>query len=84
MANAVIRQLGFEGLEFDIVLIGSMFEGGSLLIEPMQQTIHSLAPGARLLRLTVTPVIGAVLLGMQAAGFRPSARIQKTLSMVRI
>jgi N-acetylglucosamine kinase-like BadF-type ATPase len=84
MANAVIRQLGFEGLEFDVVLIGSMFEGGSLLIEPMQQTIHSLAPEARLLRLTVTPVIGAVLLGMQAAGFRPSARIHKTLSMVRI
>jgi len=84
MANAVIRQLGFEGLEFDVVLVGSMFEGGSLLIEPMQQTIHSLAPGARLLRLTVTPVIGAVLLGMQAAGFRPLARIQKALSLVKI
>lgn len=66
MANAVIRQLEFENLHFDVVMTGSMFEGGSMLIEPMRETIHSLAPGARLVRLNAPPVLGAVLLGMEA------------------
>lgn len=68
MAKAVIRQLEFEPLEFDVVLVGSMYDGGPLLIEPMRQTIQALAPGARLVRLTAPPVVGAVLLGMEQAG----------------
>jgi N-acetylglucosamine kinase-like BadF-type ATPase len=50
MANAVIRQLEFENLEFDVVMAGSMFEGGPMLIEPMRETITQYAPGARLVR----------------------------------
>jgi N-acetylglucosamine kinase-like BadF-type ATPase len=68
LACAVIRQLEFEKLAFDVVLIGSMFDGGPMLIEPMRQTIQARAPGAYLVRLTVPPVIGAVVLGMQQAG----------------
>jgi N-acetylglucosamine kinase-like BadF-type ATPase len=68
LACAVIRQLEFEELVFDVVLIGSMFDGGLMLIEPMRQTIQARAPGAHLVRLTVPPVIGAVVLGMQQAG----------------
>ncbi len=67
MANGVIRQLGFEALDFDVVLAGSMFQGGALLIDPLRETIQQLAPGARLVRLTVPPVIGAVLIGMEQA-----------------
>jgi N-acetylglucosamine kinase-like BadF-type ATPase len=67
LACAVIRQLEFEKLAFDVVLVGSMFDGGPMLIEPMRQTIHALARGARLVRLTAPPVIGAVLLGMEQA-----------------
>ncbi len=74
LACAVIRQLGFEALAFDVVLIGSMFDGGPMLIEPMRETIHALAPGARLVRLTVPPVIGAVLLAMEQAGLDARAR----------
>ncbi len=65
MANAVIRQLAFENLTFDVVMAGSMFEGGPLLIEPLRKTIHALAPGARLVRLNTPPVIGAVIIGME-------------------
>src|SRR5688500_16895085 len=36
MANAVIRQLEFENLAFDVVMTGSMFDGGRMLIEPMR------------------------------------------------
>lgn len=83
LAKCVIRQLAFEELEFDVVLIGSMFDGGSLLIEPTRQTIQAYAPGARLARLMTPPVTGAVLLGMEAAGIRPSKSVRRNLGRVR-
>ena len=79
LANAVIRQLGFENLAFDVVMTGSMFEGGPVLIEPMRRTIHKLAPKARLVRLTAPPVLGAVMLGMEAASFTVTASIRHTM-----
>jgi N-acetylglucosamine kinase-like BadF-type ATPase len=79
MANAVIRQLGFETLAFDVVMTGSMFEGGAMLIEPMRETIHKLAPKARLVRPTVPPVLGAVLLGMEAGGQTITREIRQHL-----
>jgi N-acetylglucosamine kinase-like BadF-type ATPase len=80
IANAVIRQLAFENLAFDVVLTGSMFEGGTMLIEPMRETIHKLAPKARLVRLQIPPVVGAVLLGMEADAFQFTPKIRKTVS----
>lgn len=80
MANAVIRQLEFENLAFDIVLTGSMFEGGKLLTEPMRETIEKVGPKARLVRLQVPPVIGAIILGMEAAGVTATSSIRKTLA----
>ena len=79
MANAVIRQLDFETLEFDVVMTGSMFDGGRLLIEPMRETIQKLAPGARLVRLRVPPVVGAVMLGMEANDFEITPEIRKNI-----
>ena len=80
MANAVIRQLQFENLTFNVVMTGSMFEGGAPLIEPMRETIQKLAPKARLVRLRVPPVVGAVILGMEADGFQASPEIRKTIN----
>jgi N-acetylglucosamine kinase-like BadF-type ATPase len=80
MANAVIRQLAFENLSFDVVMTGSMFEGGTMLIEPMRATIHALAPNARLVRLTVPPVLGAVMIGMEAGGLTVTASIRRTMA----
>lgn len=80
MANAVIRQLEFEGLAFDVVMTGSMFEGGPMLIEPMRAAIHRIAPHARLVRLRVPPVIGAVILGMEAAGCLATPAMRKTMN----
>ena len=79
MANAVIRQLEFENFAFDVVMTGSMFEGGELLILPMRETIHKFAPTARLVRLTAPPVLGAVMLGMEASQFDVTPTIRKTL-----
>jgi N-acetylglucosamine kinase-like BadF-type ATPase len=80
MANAVIRQLEFENLAFDVVLTGSMFEGGTMLIEPMQKKIRQLAPKARFVRLIVPPVIGAVVLGLEASQTRVTPRIRNTMN----
>jgi N-acetylglucosamine kinase-like BadF-type ATPase len=79
MANAVIRQLEFENLSFDVVMTGSMFEGGTMLIEPMRDTIHKLAPKARLVRLSAPPVVGAVMLGMEANAFPVTPEIRRTI-----
>jgi N-acetylglucosamine kinase-like BadF-type ATPase len=67
MVNAVARQLDFQNLEFDVIMIGGMFQNGPTLTQPMLETIHSVAPGAHLKRLIVPPVAGGVLLGMEVA-----------------
>jgi N-acetylglucosamine kinase-like BadF-type ATPase len=88
MANGVIRQLGFEALGFEVVLAGSFFNGSPLLAEAMRESIHALAPGARLVRLTAPPVVGGVLLGVEQAGENAltlrEAVIQSTLEMLRM
>lgn len=80
LAIAVIRQLHFENLAFDVILTGSLFDGSPLLMQTMRQTVQAVAPGARLVRLTVPPVIGAVLLGMEQAGVTPCAETRQTLA----
>ena len=79
LAKTVIRQLHFQELSFDVVLIGSMFEGGPLLIEPMRQTVQAFAPQAKLVRLGAPPVVGAVLLAMEQAGIQPDLAIRNRL-----
>ena len=87
IANAVIRQLEFENLAFDVVMTGSMFAGGQMLIDPMRETIHKLAPKARLVRLSVPPVIGAAMLGMEAGRMSITSEIRtnmkETISALR-
>ena len=69
----VVRQLGFQSLEFDVVQVGSMWDGGAMLIEPFRQVVHAEAPGARLARLSAPPVIGGVLLAMEQVSIIPKA-----------
>jgi N-acetylglucosamine kinase-like BadF-type ATPase len=73
MALGVVRQLSLESLSFDVVLAGSFFNGSPVLAETMRETIHQVAPGARLVRLHVPPVVGAVVLGMEQGGLKQSA-----------
>jgi N-acetylglucosamine kinase-like BadF-type ATPase len=80
LANAVIRQLEFENLAFDVVMTGSMFDGGSLFIEPMRETIHKLAAKARLVRLRVPPVLGAAILGLEAGAVYVTPEIRTTMN----
>ena len=87
LAIGVIHQLGFESLTFDLVLAGSFFDGSPAVADCLRETVHAVAPGARLVRLTAPPVVGGVLLGMeQAAEDAPALRetlIQSTQEMLR-
>lgn len=71
LAVGVIRQLGFETETFKVVLIGSFYSGSPVLVDAMQQEIWKIAPGAQFVHLTVPPVMGGVLLGMEQAGLKP-------------
>jgi len=71
-ALAVIRQLGIEKRSFEVVLVGSVYEMGEIIIEPMRQVINHEAPHARLVRLSAPPVVGGVLLAMEQVGRNPS------------
>ncbi|HEY5157566.1 MAG TPA: BadF/BadG/BcrA/BcrD ATPase family protein [Anaerolineales bacterium] len=84
MACAVIRQLCLEKERFDVVLIGSLFDGHLLLAETIGTTVHSLAPNARLVRLEVPPVVGGVVLGMQTAGLDARPIRSKLIETTRI
>jgi N-acetylglucosamine kinase-like BadF-type ATPase len=69
--NAVIRQLGFQDQAFEVVLIGSLFNAGKAYISPLRATIQRFASQASLVRLTVPPVVGSVLLAAEAADIEP-------------
>jgi N-acetylglucosamine kinase-like BadF-type ATPase len=79
MVNAVARQLDFQDLDFEVIMIGSMFQNGTALTQPMQETIQSVSPGAYLKRLTVPPVAGGVILAMEVAKQFPTASARSSL-----
>ncbi len=79
LVAAVVHQLEFEATIFDLVMVGSMFRGGPLLVDAMQQRVHATAPGARLVPFTKPPVIGAVILGMHQVGKKPDPAVYRKL-----
>ncbi len=81
LANAVIRQLDIAEEDFDVVLAGSMFDGGPLLTDPMWQTILRLAPRAKMVRMDAPPVAGAIILGMEQVGLRSTKAIRHIVSL---
>jgi N-acetylglucosamine kinase-like BadF-type ATPase len=64
-AAHVIRTLGMEGIEFDLVLAGGMVRSGSrYLLESLEAAVHAVAPLAVPVRLETAPVVGAALLAI--------------------
>lgn len=69
----VVRQLDLGTELFDVVMVGSTFRGGPLLLDPLAAAVRAEAPRARFVPLEAPPVVGAVLLGMRAAGIAAAA-----------
>jgi len=84
LAVGVIRQLELGALDVEVVLVGSLYDGGPMLIEPMQEVIHEAAPRARLVRLTAPPVVGGVLLGAEQAGMRTSGLRERLIESTQL
>jgi N-acetylglucosamine kinase-like BadF-type ATPase len=82
LAVGVIRQLDLADETFDVVLSGSVYQGGEPLIAPMRQTIQAVAPQANLVRLNAPPVVGGVLLGMEQVGLDTAVYRQPLLHSV--
>jgi N-acetylglucosamine kinase-like BadF-type ATPase len=79
MAVGVINQLEIREQQFEVVLIGSVHGGSPILDEALRTTVLKIAPQARFVRLTVPPVVGGVLLGMEVAGFNGHATRKKLI-----
>lgn len=77
--KAVIRQLDLQDKNFEVVLIGSLFKTGEIYISPFRERLQAFAPGAELVYLSVPPVVGAVLLGAEAAGVNAGAIREKLI-----
>jgi N-acetylglucosamine kinase-like BadF-type ATPase len=80
MVNAVARQLEFQSLAYDVVMIGSMFDAGPALIDPMRRKILTESPRARFLRLACPPVVGAAILALEQGGVSIPAPLKERLS----
>ena len=79
-AVVVIRRLGMEDEEFDLVLAGGLFRSANpLLLDTLRGTVQAVAPGARPVRLDVPPVVGGVLLAMDAVGWAVTPEVRRRL-----
>jgi len=75
-AGAVIRRLGLEGTDVEVILAGSVFKGeGPLLLDTVTQSVHRVAPRAAIRLPELEPVAGAVLLALEGLGIKPDEEI---------
>lgn len=79
-ATAAIRRFGMQAVAHDVVLSGSVFKGqGPLLVDTITQAVHAVAPQARIVRPRFEPVVGAVLLALDALGVPETPSIAANL-----
>jgi N-acetylglucosamine kinase-like BadF-type ATPase len=69
LAVSAARQIEMENEEVEVIQAGSVFEAGEIIMKPMREIVLQHCPKAKLMRLDGPPVIGAVVLGMEQAGF---------------
>jgi N-acetylglucosamine kinase-like BadF-type ATPase len=81
--NAVIRQLNFQNIAFEVILIGSIFKAGEIYLKPFRATIHEFAPNASLIQLSLPPVTGAILLASETLGLQISLLREKLIQTTK-
>ena len=79
-AKALIRRFDMQKLDSEVVLAGGVFKGeGPLLIDTVRKEIQKEAPLAKIRRLDTEPVVGAVYLGLEAAGTEVNEQVRERL-----
>jgi N-acetylglucosamine kinase-like BadF-type ATPase len=80
-ANALIRRLGLENEDVEVVLGGSVFKGkGPLLVDTVRYVVHKQNPAAQILPLWHDPVLGAALLALEAIGVTINREVHERLT----
>ena len=69
LAVSVARQIAMENDEVQVIQSGSIFEAGEIITNPMKDIVLKHCPKAKMIRLDGPPVVGAVMFGMEQAGF---------------
>jgi N-acetylglucosamine kinase-like BadF-type ATPase len=83
MAGAAIKKLRMSRLDVDVVLGGGIFRNGYRpFFERIEDGVRSIAPAANVSVLTVPPVVGAALLGLDRldAPSRTKERVRRALT----
>ncbi len=76
----VIRQLGMEAEQVEVVLAGSVYKGKNpLLVDAMHLTIHRTCPAARLHLLAYQPGVGAYLMALEDHGLTADDQVYANL-----
>ncbi len=79
-ACAIIRRLGLEETDVEVVLGGGVFKGtGSLLLATIESAVKCCAPCAQVVPLHRAPVLGAALLALEAVGLQITPQIHERL-----
>jgi len=80
LVTAGLEHFDMTRMGVEVVLSGSIFKGvGPLLVESIAANLHRVAPKARLVNARYEPVVGAVLLGLEANGVRVDSTIKANI-----
>jgi N-acetylglucosamine kinase-like BadF-type ATPase len=78
---ALAQKLGMADDAFPVVLAGGLFRTRNpALLEALGNTVQAAAPLAHLKPLKAPPVVGSVLMAMDAAGLEVEAKVQQQLA----
>lgn len=82
--NALIKRLGMERLDFDVVLAGSVLTKGASphMLDAVKETVANAAPMASIVPLNADPVVGAVMSAMDQAGVPVSEAAYRTIRAI--
>lgn len=80
-ARALIRRLGLEEQNPEVVLGGSVYKGeGSLLLNTIKSEIHKNYPGVHVKKPQFEPVVGAGLLALESIGVEVNEKVMGRLA----
>ncbi len=81
LVNA-LRRLDMTGLQVEVVLFGGIFKArGPLLTDALRAHLHLAAPRAVLVNARYEPVVGAALLGLEAAGVAVEGQVKENIEV---
>jgi N-acetylglucosamine kinase-like BadF-type ATPase len=83
LAIGAARQLDLQEQPFEIVLSGSFFKAGKILIDPMKEKILLVAKHAEFRLLDIPPVCGAVIMAMIKSGSVEVERFEEIKNQFR-